>query len=50
MKRFASIAAATAVLIAGVGHAQPAAKSPTVKVDTGVLVGVAYDKANAFRN
>ncbi|MDB5417972.1 MAG: carboxylesterase type [Phenylobacterium sp.] len=50
MKRFASIAAATAVLIAGVGHAQPGAKSPTVKIESGVLAGVAYDNANAFRN
>lgn len=50
MKQVASIAAAGAILIAGAGHAQPGAKSPTVKIESGVVAGVAYDKANAFRD
>jgi para-nitrobenzyl esterase len=47
MFRMTAILAAVAVLAASAASAQPA---PRVKIESGVLVGVAHDNANAFRD
>jgi para-nitrobenzyl esterase len=56
MRAIIAMAAAAALLCAGAGRAQPAptsAPAPTpvrVKIDSGVVVGAATDRANVFRN